>query len=221
MKFISPSYEIMTVDDTPIDGKKVLKFIERIGRVCYKSEDRITDESAEQFVRNAIKNGHESIIEHYNITVRFICDRGVSHEIVRHRLAAYSQESTRYCNYSKDKFGNELTFIIEPGFFDDLPSEYAYHSINEWKNTLQEIEYCYKHLLEMGWVAQQARSILPNILKTELVMTANLREWRHVLRLRTSKAAHPQIQELMIPLLKEFYNILPAVFEDVAEACIR
>ena len=205
MKIINPSYEILNT----INGEEMLRFIEKIGRVCYKSEDRITDDSAKSFVLALIKSGHESVLEHVSITVKFICDRGVSHEIVRHRIASYSQESTRYCNYSCDNFGNELTFI-RPCFWKVGSQEYS-----RWLRMMESIEKLYMQLIRTGNQAQEARSILPNSLKTEIVMTANLREWRHFLKLRTARDAHPQMREIAIPLLEELKSLVPVVFNDV------
>ncbi len=205
MKIIKPSYEIL---DT-INPEQVMKKLELAGRVCYKSEDRIREGSAEQFVRNIIKNGHESVIEHFSFSVRFICDRGVSHEIVRHRLASYSQESTRYCNYSKDGFGNEIT-VIEPSYLDKESRAYQ-----RWVWACEAAEKYYFRMLECGCTPQEARAVLPNSLKTEIIMTANLREWRHFLKLRTAKNAHPQIRELALPLLRELQELLPAIFDDI------
>lgn len=154
------------------DGAEILKRIEPAGRICYKSEDRITDESAENFVRMLIERGHESVLEHESITVRFVCDRGVSHEIVRHRIASFSQESTRYCNYSGNRFGNQITFI-KPCFLDEGTGGYKL-----WKQAMFVAEKEYFELLNWGCTPQEARSVLPNSTKTEIVMTANLREWR-------------------------------------------
>lgn len=201
MKIVNASYRI----ETPIDGAELLKRIEKAGRTCYKSENRITEESAENFVRTLIERGHESVLEHASITVRFVCDRSISHEIVRHRLASYSQESTRYCNYS------ELTFI-KPCFFMDKPWAYC-----AWENAMGFAENVYFDLLSDGCPPQEARTVLPNSLKTEVVMTANLREWRHFLKLRTAKAAHPQMRELTVPLLKELQEWIPVVFDDIGE----
>lgn len=207
MKIINACYSI----ETPIDGAEILKRIEKAGRTCYKSEDRITEESAKVFVRKLIERGHESVLEHESITVRFVCDRGVSHEIVRHRLASYSQESTRYCNYSGDRFGSELTFI-RPCFFVGKPWAYC-----AWDNAMGFAENVYFNLLSDGCTPQEARSVLPNSTKTEVVMTANLREWRHFLKLRTAKAAHPQMRELTVPLLHELQERIPVVFDDIKE----
>lgn len=196
---------------TQINGDEIIKHIERCGRTCYKSEDKITGESAIKFVKGILKSGHLSVIEHFNITVKFICDRGVTHEIVRHRLASYSQESTRYCNYSSDKFNGELTFI-EPCFFEKSPYD---RNMELWKQAMQSAEQYYLEMISEGARPEQARSVLPNSLKTEIVMTANLREWMHFLTLRTSKAAHPQIREISIQLLREFQNKIPVIFDDI------
>ena len=192
-----------------VNGQEILKKIEACGRVCYKSEDKITEDSAERFVAAIVKRGHEAVLEHASITVKFVVDRGVSHEIVRHRIASYCQESTRYCNYSQDKFGNELTFII-PEFLD-----YGSEGFKLWKEEMKQIEKTYFAMLKAGHTPQEARSVLPNSLKTELVMTANLREWRSFFKLRTSKAAHPQIREVVIPLLEDFKTLIPVVFDDI------
>lgn len=210
MKVISPSFEIMS----PVDGAEILEWIERAGRVCYKSENLITDNSAEGFVRRIIKSGHEAVLEHVSITLKFICDRGVSHEIVRHRLASYCQESTRYCNYSKDSFGSEIT-VIKPFYLTE-----GTHGYEFWKDACEVAERAYFDLLEFGCTPQEARAVLPNSLKTEVVMTANLREWRHFFRLRCSQAAHPQIREVATPALRRLNELIPAVFEDIVEAVL-
>lgn len=205
MKVIKPYFEILS----EVEGNKILKNIEICGRTCYKSENLITDASAAVFVENILKRGHESVIEHEKVTVRIVCDRGVSHEIVRHRIASYSQESTRYCNYQKDKFGSELTFI-KPVFWEENSPEY-----NIWYDTTQKVEENYMQLINMGVKPQEARSILPNSLKTEIVVTMNLREWRHFFKLRTSEAAHPQMREIACMILNEFKNLIPIVFDDL------
>jgi len=229
MKIIKPSYEIMD----EIDGQAILKKLEKCGRVCYKSEDNITYDSAADFINRKILQGgkgHLSVIEHVSITVKFIIDRGVSHELVRHRLASYSQESTRYCNYSKDKFGNEIT-VIWPNWFTDEDLDWIEKELNEddpvyskytiheesrkWWCGIQKAEEWYFRMLNNGASPQQARSVLPNSLKTEIIMTANLREWRHVFTMRTSKRAHPQIREVMCPLLDEFKEKIPVIFDDI------
>jgi thymidylate synthase (FAD) len=205
MKVIEPYYEILD----EINGEQMIKSIESKGRVCYKSEDRITEDSARTFIGNILKSGHESVIEHEKISVRIVCDRGVSHEIVRHRIASYSQESTRYCNYNKDKFGNELTFI-KPSFWEEGSEQYKI-----WVESMQLAEDSYMKLIEIGAKPQEARSILPNSLKTEIIVTMNLREWRHFFRLRTSEKAHPQMREIACPMLDEFKRKIPVLFDDL------
>ena len=209
MKIIKPSYEILT----PISdgGIKELQHIEKIGRVCYKSEDRITDdgESAKKFVKMLITNGHEAMIEHSSLSVKFVVDRGVSHELVRHRIASFAQESTRYCNYSKDKFGNEIT-VIKPCFWNEGTGFYEC-----WKASCEQSERYYFELLNGGATPQQARTVLPNSLKTEITITANYREWRNFFKLRTAEASHPQMREVTIPLLKELKTLIPIIFDDI------
>jgi len=198
VKLIKPSHEIMT----DINSMIILKKIELAGRTCYKSEEKISEGSAKKFVNMILKRGHESVIEHENLTVRFICDRGVTHEMVRHRLCAFSQESSRYCDYGK----MGIRFIIPVDFELDE---------DDYK-LLEHIEKHYnKCLNEKHRIPQQARYFLPNGLKTEIVVTANLREWRHILKLRTSKAAHPQMREIMIPLLNELKEKIPVIFDDI------
>lgn len=206
MKIINPYTEILT----PLDGQAILQHIELCGRVCYKSEDKITDTSAAKFVAGIIKRGHEAVLEHFDITVKFVCDRGVSHEIVRHRMASYCQESTRYCNYSKDAFGSEIT-VIRPYFLDT-------QGLAIWKRSCETAEIAYFDLLDWGCTPQEARAVLPNSLKTEVVMTANLREWRHFFKLRTAPAAHPQMREVAIQLLQQMRSQVPVIFDDIEEA---
>ena len=203
MKTIKPSYEIIGT----LDATEILKKIELCGRVCYKSEDKITENSAREFVKQIIKSGHESVLEHFSFSVRFITDRGISHEIVRHRLASYSQESTRYCNYGADKFNSEIT-VVEPRQIGEQKSN--------WLKACKISEEQYFELLKTE-SAQTARSVLTTSLKTEIIMTANLRTWRHFLKLRTSKNAHPDLRALTVPLLRELKQILPNIFEDMQE----
>lgn len=205
MRVIKPQVEIL--DD--INGDEILRKIERAGRVCYKSEERITPDSAKAFIQNILKSGHESVIEHEKVSVRIICDRGVTHEIVRHRMASYSQESTRYCNYAKDKFGNELTFI-KPCFWEEGSEEYQ-----RWAQMMQKIEDTYNEMVAMGAKPQEARSILPNSLKTEIIVTMDLREWRHFFKLRTAERAHPQMREVAYMLLEEMKKRIDVVFDDI------
>ena len=214
MKIINPYTEILT----PLDGRAILQHIELCGRVCYKSEDKITDTSAAKFVAGIIKRGHEAVLEHFDITVKFVCDRGVSHEIVRHRMASYCQESTRYCNYSKDKFGNQITCIdLATGFSYDLDDENDRKKYEVWQKAMEAAEQYYFQMLELGAKPEEARSILPNSLKTEIVMTMNLREWRHFIRLRSANAAHPQMRQVSDLILKKFSEEYPLFFRDLAE----
>jgi thymidylate synthase (FAD) len=207
MRIIEPSHEIILMPEVDI----IPKFIEKVGRTCYKSEDKINSNSAKLFIDKLLRSEHLSVIEHITISVRFICDRGISHELVRHRLASYSQESTRYANYSTNKFGNELTFI-KPLFWSEGSSKYS-----EWLKAMDFSEKVYLRLLKAGALPEQARSVLPNSLKTEIIMSCNIREWRHVLNLRCSLKAHPQMRQIMLPLLKEFFEKIPDFFSDIYE----
>ncbi|MDY2596671.1 MAG: FAD-dependent thymidylate synthase [Oliverpabstia sp.] len=209
---VKPSIEIVSNNDY----KEMLIKLEKIGRVCYKSEDYIKEGSAEKFLQGIVKRGHESVIEHESITVRVTCDRGVTHEIVRHRIASYSQESTRYCNYMNDKFSNQISCIdIATGFEYDLNDENDRKKYEIWNNAMNAAEQYYFQMIEAGAKPEEARSILPNSLKTEIVMTMNLREWRHFIRLRASKRAHPQIREITEMIRKEFAERYPVFFEDL------
>lgn len=211
MNVIKPSVEIIDMKDYD----KMIKKIEKIGRVCYKSEGNINEDSAERFITNILKRGHESVIEHESVTVRLTCDRGITHEIVRHRIASYSQESTRYCNYTGDKFGNEITVIdIAGGFEYDLNNETDRAKYEIWTKAMEEAEKYYFQMIELGATPQEARSILPNSLKTEIVMTMNLRSWRNFFRLRCDSHAHPQMREVAGIALAEFKKRLPVFFAD-------
>lgn len=202
MRVIQPSFEIMD----PPSREAVLRHLELCGRVCYKSEERIGEGSAERLIASMLARGHESPIEHVSISVRVITDRGVSHEWVRHRIASYSQESTRYCNYAKDKFGGEITFI-KPAELTEGTAEYA-----AWESAMQNAEKSYFELLSLGVKPETARSVLPNSLKTEFVCTMNLREWRHFFALRTAPAAHPDMRAVACPLREKFHELLPELF---------
>lgn len=201
MRIVEPSFEILNAPDR----EQVLRHLELCGRVCYKSEDRITEESASRFVKFLIERGHESPIEHISVSVRIVCDRGVSHEWVRHRIASYSQESTRYCNYAGDRFGSEIAFI-RPYFANNAA---LYEG---WKTAMQNAEASYFEMLSSGAKPEDARSVLPNSLKTEFVCTMNLREWRHFFRLRCAPAAHPAMREIAVPLQEAFRAMLPELF---------
>lgn len=214
MKVIQPAIEILSTESY----EDMLRRIERIGRVCYKSEEKIGEGTAERFIRGIIRRGHESVIEHGSITVKITCDRGVTHEIVRHRIASYSQESTRYCNYSSDKFGNEITCIdLATGFSYDLSNENDRKKYEVWNAAMEAAEKYYFQMLELGARAEEARSILPNSLKTEIVCTMDLREWRHFIKLRAAKAAHPQMRQVADLIRDTFIEKYPLFFEDLRE----
>lgn len=212
MNIIKPSVEIIDMDDYG----NIIKKIEKIGRVCYKSESNISDGSAERFISNILKRGHESVIEHESITVRMVCDRGITHEIVRHRIASYSQESTRYCNYTNDKFGNQITVIdLASGFQYNLDDDKDLALYKVWTEALENAEKSYFKMLELGATPQEARSVLPNSLKTEIIVTMNLRSWRNFFRLRCDSHAHPQMREVAGIALEVFKERLPIFFSDL------
>lgn len=193
-------------------GQDLINKLEQVARTCYKSENKIKEGSANKMVAALIRSNHEAMLEHASITIKFVVDRGISHEIVRHRMASFAQESQRYCNYSKDEFGKEITFII-PEFLD-----YKSESWDVWKNAMQEAEKAYFKMLELGFSPQEARAVLPNSTKTELVMTANLREWRHFFKLRAEGVTgtpHPQMLEVAVPLLQDMQELIPVIFDDI------
>ena len=201
---INQSHDILHI--TP----NILQSIERAGRTCYKSEDRITDTSSIRFVERLIDDGHDAMLEFGDITVRFVTNRGVTHELVRHRPCSYAQESTRYVKYSK-----EVTFIV-PVWYDERDRESSFMPASAvWYDAMERAAYDYQALLAKGWSAQQAREVLPNSLKTEIVIKANVREWRHILKLRCSNAAHPQMRALMRELLTDLQTRLPTLFTDI------
>lgn len=215
MQVIKAGYEIMD----PLNGEEILKKIERVARVCYKSEDLIKEGTAEKMVRALIKRGHEAMLEHFSFSIKFIVDRGVSHEIVRHRVASFAQESTRYCNYGSK--AGEIT-VIEPCYLKvdgvDLTVDNWSERYGAWVSACEEAEKSYLRMLEDGATPQEARAVLPTSLKTEVVMTANLREWRHFFKLRAvgvTGKPHPQMLEVAVPLLKELQGIVPVVFDDL------
>ena len=211
MKTIKPSFEILT----SINRKEILENLEAIGRTCYKSEDKITEDSSVKFIQKLVLSGHEAMIEFFDITVKFIHNRGFTHEIVRHRLCNFSQESTRYVDYSKDKYNNEIT-LIEPYWFEDLTVEKE--SLKSlWMEQMEKSENTYLNLRESGLAPQAARGVLPIDIKTEINVKANLREWRQILKLRCSSGAHPDMRRVMIPLKAEFIKYLPEVFGDLVE----
>lgn len=207
MKIVKPQ----VIVDGPVRGKKILEDIEWVARTCYKSEEAICDGSAERLVRKLLSNDppHLPMLDHVSMRVKFIVDRGVSHEIVRHRIGvAYAQESTRYCNYGKDKFGKEITVIEPPGM---NPLGYAF-----WEQTTKAAEAAYLELLQDGAKPQIARAVLPTCLKTEIVVTATMTAWRHIFKMRTDRAAHPQMRQVMCPLLSWLQFRVPVLFEDIS-----
>ena len=223
MNILRAGFEILTpISEGGIDE---LKHIEKIGRVCYKSEGKITKdgESAKKFVKMLIDRGHEAMIEHSSLSVRFTVDRGVSHELVRHRIASFAQESTRYVNYSLDKFGNEINVInIRDGIdldnkMKNMDSSIIDAILREWFSAMKDAEKHYMKMIELGATPQIARSVLPNSTKTEITITTNYREWRNFFKLRVPATAHPQMREITIPLLKELKNRLPIIFDDIKE----
>lgn len=202
MRIIDQHHEILHISE------RALQTLEWAGRTCYKSEDKITDNSAEEFVEMIIKRGHRAMIEFGTIIVKFVTNRGVTHELVRHRLCSFAQESTRYVNYG----GKDIEFI-RPVWVDvsgDLNIGFL-----KFRDACIKAENAYNALLQEKWRPEQAREVLPNSLKTEIVVQANLREWRHIFKLRTAKAAHPQMRALMIPLLAELKEKVPVVFDDI------
>lgn len=209
MKLINSSFEVLSATSQDVVIEQ-LKVIELAGRNCYKSEDKITEDSYNKIIAMLRMKKHESVLEHGNVTVRFIGSRGFTHQLVRHRLAAYSQESQRYVNYSKDKFGNEVTFI-EPIGWDDWTSEQRMM----FSKSLLDAESHYMHLLETGMKAEDARGVLPNATKTEIVCTMNLRAWRHFFKMRCDKHAQKEIRFLAKGLLAEMYEMMPVIFQDL------
>lgn len=215
MKIVNANYEILT--DAFKNPNSILQFLEKCGRICYKSENVITDGSADRFLANIIKSGHESVLEHQSLSVKFIISRATSHQLVRHRIASFSQQSQRYCNYAHDKFNNEIEFIKPLKFIredESNPSE-AYRL---WKDAMSYAEKAYFDLMSIkGVKPQEAREVLPNSTKTELMMTANIREWRHIFKLRIAKGADDGIRYIMLKLLDELKNTIPVLFDDIEE----
>lgn len=220
MKIVQPMVDIL-YPKTPVGAMAELKLVEAAGRVCYKSE---MGDDPQVFVKNLIARGHESPLEHAKMTARLVVDRGVANEIVRHRLASYSQESTRYCNYTKDKFDGEISFVDFSGAvqFDSTWSKLSFEqgaeAFLEWSTACKEAEEHYQKLVKLGVSPQLARNVLNLSTKTEIVMTANLREWRHFFNLRAANAsgpAHPQMQQIARELLIEAGQLYPSVFEDI------
>ena len=213
MIIVPQSHAVITpfhLDKDAVD--RLYQQIETAGRTCYKSQLAITEDSARQFVKKLTENRHEAMLEHASITVRFVTSRAVSHELVRHRMASFAQLSQRYVNYAKEKFGREIPFIMPTGIEDGSP-EY-----NCMYNLFSDAEYTYLALVDSGTPPEIARAVLPNATATEIVVTANLREWRHILFLRaagTTGKPHPDMQALMLPVLDKFRAMMPEVFGDI------
>jgi len=204
MEIVKPK---IIVED--FDSIKIMKRLERACRTCYRSEDLITEDSYKKLLKNCITKGHESILEHEKITVRMICDVGAYKDLTRHRAGtAFSIESTRYCNYSKDKYTNSIKFI-EPTFIDND------ENVEEWKNAMQNIENSYMKMASNGARPDELRMLLPHSTAAEVTMTCNIREWKHILSLRCAKTVHPSIRQLLIPLLLKFKEEMPEIFDDV------
>lgn len=217
MQIIEPG----VVAYTPI-SQALLFQIEHAGRTCYKSTSPQTLEGAEKFVRNLIKRGHEAMVEHAVVTLVFVNDRGVSHEEVRHRIASYAQESTRYCNYSKDKFDGQVTYIdlrggmqLDP-VVSKLPKEVFDLIYEEWIEACVDAERHYRRMVGLGATPQIARSVLNNSTKTEIVVTMNVREWRHFFKLRCAPDAHPQMRQVALQALQLFRDGCPVLVEDIS-----
>lgn len=207
MKIVKPSWHMSAM--TEGEPTKLMKHLEAMGRVCYQSADAVTEDSYKQFLRTIIEQGHEAVLEHATVTAIIVCDRGISHELVRHRIASYCQESTRYCNYNKGKFGSEIT-VVEPTFVNKADDVRRI-----WKHACEAAEVAYFDLIAEGTTPQQARDVLPTSLKTQIAVTMNIREWRHFFRLRCAPAAHPDMIALATGGLVEFHYRFPVLFEDV------
>lgn len=191
-----------------IDGKQIMKRIERACRTCYRSEGKITEDSYKKLIKNCITSGHESVLEHEKVTVRIYSDIGSYKDLTRHRFASFSVESTRYCSYDKDKYGNEIA-IMNPMYIEDK------EVYEVWKKTMEEMEKGYMEMKRLGASTDMCREVLPHSTAGEYTMTANIREWKHILKLRTNKRVHPSIRQVLIPLLKYFKEQMPEIFDDV------
>lgn len=205
MKIVEPKVEFLT----QLDGEQVLKHLELCARNCYKSEDKITEDSASKMVQKLIELGHEAMIEHFNVTVKLTTDVGAYKDLTRHRHASFAIESSRFCNYSKGKYGNELTFM-KPINIEENSPEYQI-----WVNCMKNIEDAYNNMASLGAKADQLRMLLPHSTKADVIMTANLREWRHILNLRCATYAHPSVRQVCLMLLEEFHKNIPVVFDDI------
>ena len=203
MRIVEPWIQVEKVD-----GLKIMKRLERACRTCYRTEGSMTEDSYKRLLTNCITRGHESVLEHEKVTVRIYSDVGSYKDLTRHRFASFSVESTRYCSYDKDKYGNEITFM-NPSYIEDKE---VYET---WKNTMSDIEKGYMKMKELGATTDMCRNILPHSTAGEYTMTANIREWKHILSLRTTNHVHPAIRQVLIPLLKYFQEEMPEIFGDV------
>ena len=190
------------------DGVKIMKRIERACRTCYRSEDKISDESYKNLLTNCLNRGHESVLEHEKTTVRIYSDIGTYKDLTRHRFASFSVESTRYCSYNKDKYGNEIT-VVNPVYMEDK------EVFETWKKAIEDMEKAYMKMKELGASTDMCREILPHSTAAEYTMTANIREWKHILELRTTNHVHPAIRQVLIPLLLLFKEQMPEIFGDI------
>ena len=204
MKLVDPKVYV-----EEYDGKKIMKRIERACRICYRSEEKITEDSYKNLLKNCINRGHESVLEHEKISVRLVGDIGTYKDLTRHRHASFSVESTRYCNYGNDKFDNEIK-IMKPCHIEEGTELYEI-----WKNGIENMEKSYMEMAKKGAKPDQLRMLLPHSTAAEYAMTANIREWKHILNLRCSKHAHPAIRQLLIPLLLKFKEDMPEIFDSV------
>lgn len=203
MKIVNPWIEV-----EKIDGIKIMKKLEKACRTCYRSEGSITEDSYKNLLKNCINRGHESVLEHEKVTIRMYCDIGVYKDLTRHRFGSFSIESTRYCSYDKDKYGNEIK-CINPSYIKDTKI------YEEWKKSMEEMEKHYMKMKEFSATTDMCRLILPHSAAAEVTMTADIREWKHILELRTSNKSHPAIRQLLIPLLKYFKKEMPEIFDGV------
>lgn len=212
VKIVEPSVEIIT----ELNGDKILKTIERAARTCYKTEDNISEdtESAKKMISKLIEMGHTAMIEFADVHVILTADTGVLKDLTRHRHCSFAVESTRYCNYSKGKFGNEIT-VIKPCNIEEGTKEY-----DLWLDCMNNIETTYNQMAELGCKPDQLRMLLPHSLKCNINLKANVREWRHIFSLRCAKAAHPSVQEIMKMVLVEFHKQIPILFDDLYEKFI-
>ena len=188
------------------DGVKIMKRIERACRTCYRSEDKISEESYKNLLTNCLNRGHESVLEHEKITVRIYSD--TYKDLTRHRFASFSVESTRYCSYNKDKYGNEIA-VVNPVYIEDK------EVFETWKKAIEDMEKAYMKMKELGASTDMCREILPHSTAAEYTMTANIREWKHILELRTTNHVHPAIRQVLIPLLLLFKEQMPEIFGDI------